>query len=351
MTRPLAIFVAVLAVLAVAEDAIAQPAIMKPGDAHRRLDFMVGTWTIDSKMYMGDEMHTGRHRTEVRWLPGGVWLEESSEMASTPIGEMFGSARIAWDARTERYVRTWIDNQSHLTFVMHGGFVDESTLEFEGSFDWLDGTTFHHRIVIREEADGWSQAGYMARDPDAMRLNHEGRATRAAPATDPASPPPWFRDHMEYMTRSGGRWVADNAAYRNESERFDAYVVEWRWGIGERSLIGRLHGRTGGEDSPAFWEFRVFWDPAGRRVVVQQFGPSGTVGIGEMHLFERGRVRMEQSFSDPGGAAYRVGHASRELTEDKHETRSFDLAVDGTRKNRRRYEWVREVTGPAVRDP
>ncbi|MCP3980297.1 MAG: DUF1579 domain-containing protein [bacterium] len=171
---------AVLVTALAALGASAQPVVMKPGEAQRKLDFMVGEWTIASKMYMRDEVHGGEHRSEIRWLPGGVWLEQSTEMKGTPIGDMFGSARIAWDDIAEEYVRTWIDNQSHVTMAMRGSFADDGTLEFSGSFEWIDGSTFHQRLTIHRESDGWSMKGYMGQDPEALRLNHEGRATKPA---------------------------------------------------------------------------------------------------------------------------------------------------------------------------
>lgn len=324
---------------------------MKRSEAHERLDFLVGRWTIESRMYMGDKIHEGRHPATIEWLPGGVWLEERTEMPETPIGPMFGSARTAWDERAGEYVRHWIDNQSHVVLTMRGTPTDERTLEFTGSFTWIDGTVFHQRLIVRRLEDGgWSQTGYMGRDPDELRLNHEGRAILVETERASANgPPAWFRKHMEYVTRAGGRWIADNRAYRSENEPFDAYGTEWSWGVGKQSIVGRLFGLRGGEEAGTFWEFRLIWDPGAGRVLAHQFGAQGVVGSGPMERAGPGRTRMDQTFTAPDGTTFRTGHDARETDADTQRTESFDILDDGTWKTRRAYVWKRET--PAQGNP
>ena len=40
-----------------------------------------------------------------------------------------------------------------------------------------------------------------------------------------AAVPDWYVEHVDYMTRDGGRWVADNSEYRSDEETADAYVI------------------------------------------------------------------------------------------------------------------------------
>ena len=140
----------------------------------------MGEWDVASTMHFRREEHRSADRTVFRWLPGGVWLEANSVMPNTPIGPMFGSARIAWDEQAKVYVRHWIDNQSTVVLTLRGRFTDDSTLEFAGSFEWIDGRVFHQRLAIyRLPDEGWREVGYMGLDPDNLQPNHEGVATRA----------------------------------------------------------------------------------------------------------------------------------------------------------------------------
>lgn len=338
-----------LALLALAFPTIAAAQIpkMEPGEAHHKLDFLVGEWTVDSRMHLRDEVHESQDRTVIHWLPGGVWLEENTEMIETPSGAMFGSARIAWDDVKNEYVRHWVDNQSHVVLTQRGRFVDETTLEFVGSFTWLDDTVFHQRFVIRIGPDGgWSQTGYMGRDPENLRLNHEGTATRQTPMRETATSgthplPDWLRAHMQFLTHGSGRFITDNSAYVSEQEPIEAYGTEWAWGVGEQSVTGRLFGLKDGKEIATFWEFRLVWHPGEAQALLYQFGASGVFGVGPMTLSGPGQHQLDQSFFGPDGTRFRVAHDSAETDDDTQLTQTYDVGDDGTRTPRRKYIWNR----------
>lgn len=311
---------------------------MQRGEAHAKLDFLVGSWTVSARMHMPDGVHAAEHDSEIRWLPDGVWLEEHATMRGTPLGDMHGSSRTAWDADNQEYVRTWIDSQSHVTLPMRGRFVDERTLEFTGSFEWTDGRVFHQRLKIRKEDEGWSQRGWMGLDPDALRLNHEDRARARTPERAHDAPPAWFREHMAFLTKGSGRWITDNASYKSENEPYDAYGTEWHYGIGEQSVTGRLFGLIDGEDQGTFWEFRTIWDPVSGEVQARQYGGNGAIGVGPIEYVGDGTSKMVQTFTAPDGTSSRVGHESIER-DGEHVTRSFDVDAQGHWTPRRSYTW------------
>jgi hypothetical protein len=166
----------------------------------------------------------------------------------------------------------------------------------------------------------------------------------AVPATaqeSPSTPPEWFRHHMEFMTRDGGRWLTDNAAYKSEGEPFDAYGLEWTWGLGKQSLKGRLFGLKDGKEVATFWEFRVFWHPGEGQVWMYQFGGNGVVGAGTMESRGGSSTRSTQQFFQPDGSRTSVGHETEDTAEGHHVTRSFKIAADGTWKPDRTYTWKR----------
>ena len=139
-----------------------------------------------------------------------------------------------------------------------------------------------------------------------------------------------------------GTWIADNEAYKSERDPVDAYGISWEWGLGKKSLVGRLYGIRDGKEVGTFWEFREFWHPGEGRVIATQHGSDGTYGAGPHEIGDDGTTEMLQTFYDPTtGAVFRVGHRST-LEGDVHTTRSFDVSPEGEWEERRTYVWRRK---------
>ena len=159
-------------------------------------------------------------------------------------------------------------------------------------------------------------------------------------ATPEDSFPHWFDEHIAHVTQGSGRWIASNAEYQSEAEPIDAYGIEWKAGLGNKSLAGRLFGLQAGQEVGTYWEFKVAWHPGDRKVYVYQFGSDGTFGVGP--LSDQGGVRrLEQTFYRPNGETFRVGHDER-ASEGTLSGGSFDILDDGTWKPRRAYVWKLE---------
>lgn len=180
----------------------------------------------------------------------------------------------------------------------------------------------------------------MGRDPAALKMNHEGIA-RPATTAKMRTIPSWLRNHMSFLARDGGRWITDNSGYRAEGEPFDGYGIEWRWGLGELSLTGRLFGLQDGEEQGTFWEFRTVWHPGLGQAMAYQFGASGVVGEGIIEHTGAGQTRMTQTFHGIDGSSFTVGHESEDAPDGTHITKSFDIQPDGSWKPRRTYVWRR----------
>jgi hypothetical protein len=163
---------------------------------------------------------------------------------------------------------------------------------------------------------------------------------RGGAAADSAPPPAWFRDLLRRHTAGSGRWIADNAAYRSDAEPADAYGVEWRLGLGNQTLHGRLFGLRDGKEIATYWEFWMIWHPGDRRVLAHQLGAWGTLGVGPMEPDGRGGTVLHQVFYDLDGAQRRVRHDSR-FEGDTEITTSYDW-VNGAWVKRRTYVWQRQ---------
>lgn len=150
--------------------------------------------------------------------------------------------------------------------------------------------------------------------------------------------PSWLLQEWSYLTHGKGQWIADNAPFKNNNEPYDAYQLEWNWGIGKKSIVGKLNAMQNGKVVGAFWEFRTFWHPGKQKAFTEQFGGDGTYGIGEINREEEDLI-MLQTFYSPDGSSYKVGHKT--LTSDKeHKTTSFQINENGEWIKNREYTWL-----------
>lgn len=155
-----------------------------------------------------------------------------------------------------------------------------------------------------------------------------------------AGPPAWFTAHLEYLTAGDGVWVADNAAYQSKDEPADQYEVTYVWGAGKRTASGTMRAITDGKRSRVIWDYRVFWDPGQKKVMLQQHGFWGSYGIGETRHIDAKTLRTEQTFYEPDGGKSRAAHDWILKGPRRHETRSFGLEK-GEWKPGRSYLWER----------
>ncbi|HSF18258.1 MAG TPA: hypothetical protein VLK65_22170 [Vicinamibacteria bacterium] len=61
----------------------------------------------------------------------------------------------------------------------------------------------------------------------------------AARSMEPRPAPEWVVTNWKNLI---GVWIADNSAYKTDDDSMDAFGLEWTWGIGNKSLVGRLYG-------------------------------------------------------------------------------------------------------------
>lgn len=190
-----------------------------------------------------------------------------------------------------------------------------------------------------------------------------GIALRAAPAqaqdslarspaverTTPRDPaaPRWFLEHLDHLTREGGRWVADNSAYRSDGEPFPSYGLAFTLGPSGRTARGRLFGiREDGREED-FWEFHLHWDPLAGKAIAQQTHLNGAFGSGELRPAGPGANEVEQTFVWGDGSVTRSLHRER-VSDNERRAESFECR-DGEWVPRRQYVWRRAAL-PAPAD-
>jgi hypothetical protein len=96
-------------------------AVATPGDAHKKLEPMVGSFTVATKMWMDPskppEETTGT--AETKWVLGGRFVEEHVE--GTAMGQPFsGMGMTGYDNYKKKYVGSWADNMGTMIMTSTG---------------------------------------------------------------------------------------------------------------------------------------------------------------------------------------------------------------------------------------
>ena len=106
-----------------------------PGDAHKKLDWMVGKWDASVTMYNpGQPPSKSTATSESRWVLGGRWVEE--QVSGNFMGMPFnGIGYTGYDNIRKQYTGTWMDNMGTQTMISTGNMTSDKTYEFTSSMD------------------------------------------------------------------------------------------------------------------------------------------------------------------------------------------------------------------------
>lgn len=107
-----------------------------PGDAHKALDAMTGTWNTVIRFYQAPgappEESTGI--SENRWILGGRYLEQ--RFKGSAMGQPFeGIGYTGYDNLRKQYVGTWMDSMSTAVMYTTGTATAPGKWKFAGTMD------------------------------------------------------------------------------------------------------------------------------------------------------------------------------------------------------------------------
>ena len=169
----------------------------------------------------------------------------------------------------------------------------------------------------------------------------------AAQDTIHATIPQWLIHSWEMRTQDGGSWVTTNTAYKRTEEPFDAYGLQWTYGLGEMHIKGELYGIQNGQKVASFWQFLEYWDPETGKARILQIGSDGTVGKGYFWRLDDGSIKEWQKFVQPGGGSFLAGHHLW-LEQEQQHVQSFTIVNEEWIK-RRHYIWTRQASSQLSR--
>jgi len=117
--------------------------VSTPGEAHKKLDDMIGTWDTEAKIWTqgpGSEPTVTKGTAVNSWVLGGRYLKQEfkGEMMGMPFE---GVGYTGYDNYNKKYIGYWIDNSS-TQMLMMSGMIDKSgkVLTLYGTMDeWMTG--------------------------------------------------------------------------------------------------------------------------------------------------------------------------------------------------------------------
>ena len=123
-----------------AEQKAAMEAMMKagtPGDAHKKLSAMVGTWDAKVSMWMDPAAppQVSEGTSTNKWVLGKRWVRQ--DYSGSFMGKPFnGVGYTGYDNVKEQYVGTWMDSASTSVMVSAGKAEDDGkTYTFSSTMD------------------------------------------------------------------------------------------------------------------------------------------------------------------------------------------------------------------------
>ena len=140
-----------------AQQKAAMDAMMRaatPGDAHKKLNAMAGTFDAKVKMWMepGAPPTESTGKSVNDWVLGGRWLEQRFD--ATVMNMPFsGIGYTGYDNIRQMYVGTWMDNMSTSYMTTSGGAPDGKSWTFSGmGMDPMSGeaVNFNEKITVTD---------------------------------------------------------------------------------------------------------------------------------------------------------------------------------------------------------
>ncbi|MBX3332959.1 MAG: DUF1579 domain-containing protein [Nitrospira sp.] len=120
-----------------------------PGDQHKRLGELEGTWTTHTKSWIkpGQPPEESTGTCDMRMILDGRFLQQ--ECTGEMMGQPFSGINVTgYDNSTKKYVSTWKSTMGTGLFVMHGtGGKDGTTITLKGDHpDPYEGTMKHRAV-------------------------------------------------------------------------------------------------------------------------------------------------------------------------------------------------------------
>src|SRR5438552_2582640 len=93
-----------------------------PGEGHKKLQPLIGSWTYTGKFWMdpGAPPMEGKGTAERKWILDGRFMDETVKGQMPGLPPFEGHGLTGYDNHTKKYVGIWIDSMTTSVTVSHG---------------------------------------------------------------------------------------------------------------------------------------------------------------------------------------------------------------------------------------
>ncbi|MCC7316275.1 MAG: DUF1579 domain-containing protein [Planctomycetes bacterium] len=128
-----------------------------PGEHHKHLMKLVGTWSAKAKFWMrpDDKPNEGQGTATWKSIMGGRYVMLNYDGNSAAMGPFQGISITGYDNITKQYTDVWVDSMSTAPFISHGTCdASGKTFQYKGEFiDPMTGKKSANRSVMRMVSD------------------------------------------------------------------------------------------------------------------------------------------------------------------------------------------------------
>lgn len=117
---------------------------------HRKLDFMVGSWTTRASLDRGEEeKREMRGEAEIGWAVGDSWLRHELRADVPGRDEVHVSLMMNYTPPKEMYNMYMFDHFGGEAGVFYGDWNDDGAIELTAEFVEEDGSNNYQRLTLR----------------------------------------------------------------------------------------------------------------------------------------------------------------------------------------------------------
>lgn len=136
------------------------------------------------------------------------------------------------------------------------------------------------------------------------------------------------------LTKDGGKWQSTNYV-----DQYDAWEMMFTWGLGKKSVNASLYAVKDGKNLGKLWDYKMFYHPESKEVILEQWGSDGGYGVGTLVLKGNGESENISAFHFPGGSM-KIKHVQRMEGDTKYSD-VFIQDQNGQWQLDREYTWSR----------
>ena len=140
------------------------------------------------------------------------------------------------------------------------------------------------------------------------------------------------------MHRLVGTWIASNEAYMDEGSINDSFGIEWKWGVGKKSIVGTLYGIQNKVKTKDYWQFIQYWDLVENKPIFVQVSSKGSHGSGYIERISDNQLKLVQTFTELDGSSYQSGHLT-EIFDNYENSVSYNIDKNNEWIKDRSYTW------------